>query len=90
MGASRATLKVIYYTQIKSVFEFSSVVWTAGLTQEDANKTERVQKSACCVNLGSKYKSYEEALKEMEMKSLTERRKDLALKLAKKAGKHPI
>ena len=89
MGASRATLKDIYYKQIRSVLEFASVVWTAGLTQEDANKIERVQKSACCVILGSKYKSYEEALEELEMKTLSERREDLALKFARKASKHP-
>ena len=53
------------------------------------SKIERVQKSACCVILGSTYKSYEEALEELDMKTLTERRKDLALKFARKASKHP-
>ena len=88
MGASRTTLKDIYYKQIRSVLEFASVVWTAGLTQEDISKIERVQKSACSVMLGSEYKRYEDALVDLQMETLTQRRKELALRFAKKASKH--
>ena len=88
MGAHRATLKYIYYKQIRSVLEFASVVWTAGLTQEDISKIERVQKSACSVILGSEYKHYEDALVDLQMEALTQRRKELTLRFAKKASKH--
>ena len=53
-----------------------SVVWNAGLTKENRNQIERVQKSVFSVIL--------------KMKTLVDRRKDLALKFAKKASAHPI
>ena len=65
-------------------------MWTAGLTLEDISKIERVQKSVCSVILGSEYNSYEEALEKLNMKTLKDRRKELALKFAKKASIHPI
>ena len=90
MGASKTTLVDIYYKQIRSVLEFASVVWTAGLTQDDIYKIERIQKSVCCVIQGSEYRTYEEALDKLGMKTLQDRRKELALKFAKKASNHPI
>ena len=65
-------------------------MWTAGLTKDDIRNIERVQKSACSIILGSRYTSYEEALTELNMKTLAERRKVLSMKFAKKANKHPI
>ena len=40
--------------------------------------------------LGSAYNTYEEALEELHMKTLSARRKELALKFTKKASEHPI
>ena len=57
--------------QIRTVIEFGAVVWNAGLTQENIAQIaqiERVQRSALCVILGSKYRSYEDACKELEIK----------------------
>ena len=90
MGASKATLVDIYNKQIRSVVEYASVVWNAGLTKDNRNQIERVQKSAFSVILGNKYNSYEEACSELKMKTLVDRRKELALKFAKKASSHPI
>ena len=39
---------------------------------------------------GSAYSTYEEALEILGMKTLQDRRKELALKFAKKASNHPI
>ena len=89
LGASKNTLVDIFYKQIRSVLEYAAVVWTAGLTQENIATIERVQKSACCIILGSNYVSYEAALTELNMKSLAERRQILCLKFAKKASQHP-
>ena len=75
MGANNTTLLDFYYKQIRSVLEFASVVWTAGLTQDDICKIERVQKTACSVIFGSAYSTYEEALEELHMKTLSARRK---------------
>jgi hypothetical protein len=85
MGASKTTLIDIYYKQIRSVLEFASVVWTAGLTLEDISKIERVQKSVCSVIIGSEYNTYKEALDKLNMKTLKDKRKELALQFAKKS-----
>ena len=46
--------------------------------------------SALCVILGSSYISYKEAYEELDIKTLAVRRKELSIKFAKKASKHPI
>ena len=48
-------------------------MWTAGLTKDDIRSIERVQKSACSIILGSRYTSYEEALTELNMKTLAKK-----------------
>ena len=90
MGASREVLIDVYNKQIRSILEFAAVVWHAGLKKEDVTKIERVQKSAFAIILGAQYQSYEEACITLNMKHLSERRKILSLKFAKKAAKHPI
>ena len=90
MGASRQTLVDVFLKQVRSVLEYASVVWNAGLTKEDVMKIERVQKSACSIILGAHYNSYEEALRILQLKPLSERRGILAKKFARKASKHPI
>ena len=69
MGASKTTLVDIYYKQIRSVLEFASVVWTAGLTQDDIYKIKRGKKM-CCAIQGSDYRKYEEAFDKLEKKTL--------------------
>ena len=90
MGASKSTLLDVYNKQIRSVVEYAAVVWNAGLTIDNINQIERVQKSVFCVILGNKYTTYEEACSHLNMKTLAERRKELSLKFAKKASVHPI
>ena len=89
LGVSKETLVDLYYKQVRSVCEYAAVVWAAGLTIADNTNIERVQKSACSIILGSNYVSYEDALKKLKMKTLSERRKILCLKFAKKASSHP-
>ena len=90
MGASREVLVDVYNKQIRSPLEFAAVVWNAGLKKDDITKIERVQKSAFAIILGAQYNSYDEACRALNMKHLSERRKILSLKFAKKASKHPI
>ena len=89
-GASRRMLIDTYNKQIRTIIEFGALVWNAGLTLENISQIERVQKSAQCYILGSSYRSYEEACEELDMKTLAVRRKELSIKFAKKASKHPI
>ena len=73
MGASKSTLLDVYNKQIRCVVEYATVVWDAGLTTDNINQIEKVQKSVFCVILGDKYTTYEEAFSHLNMK--TERRK---------------
>ena len=53
MGASKSTLLDVYMKQIRSVVEYAAKVWDAGLTRDNINHIERVQKSVFCVILGN-------------------------------------
>ena len=70
--------------QIRSKLEQSAVLWHSSLTQKCRNKLERVQKSALRVILGSRYTNYDDALKELNLQTLDERRQSLCVKFAKK------
>ena len=77
---NREHLKHIYKTFIRSNLEFSSTVWHSGLSVADRQDLERVQKAAVKVILGKDYVNYEEALIELKLESLNERREAMALK----------
>ena len=47
--------------------------------------TERVQKAAMRITMGTRYQGYREALKDMNLDSLEEMRKKMALKFIKKS-----
>ena len=89
LGANRSELLEIYQTQIRSVLEFAVAAWNSGLTIQQRNQIERVQKTAFSVILGLDYEHYTNALKLLNMDSLKTRRQALCLKFAKKALKHP-
>ena len=90
MGASTITLLDVYCKQVRSVLEFSAVVWESGLTQENSTQIERAQKCAFAIILGADYKSYEQACARLSMETLNKRRKKLSLNFAKSAVKHPV
>ena len=69
--------------QVRSKLEQSAVLWHFGLSQKNRNDLERVQKCALRVILGKRYTSYSDALKELDIESLDDRRKSLCLKFAK-------
>ena len=82
--SNKQDLKRIYILQVRSKLEQSAVVWHSSLTKECCDKLERVQKSALKVILGSSYTSYSDALNDLKLQSLAERRRSLCLKFAKK------
>ena len=83
-ATNRHDLKKIYILQIRSKLEQSAVLWHSSLTQKCRNKLERVQKSVLRVILGSRYTNYDDALKELNLQTLDERRQSLCVKFAKK------
>ena len=87
-GTSVEDLKNIYFLFVRSQLEQSAVVWHSSLTEENINDLERVQKSAVKIILGNKYQNYEEALDELGIETLEERRKTLCYRFAKKCLKN--
>ena len=68
--------------------EQSCTVWHSGLTEENCQDLERIQKTALKIILSEEYKSYENALNILELEKLDERREILCLQFAKKCLKN--
>ena len=77
----------MYKTFIRSILEFSAVVWHSSLSQSNINDIEQIQKSALKAILKDKYKDYNSALSELNLESLYKRRELLCLRFAKKSLK---
>ena len=78
----------IYILYIRSVLEQSCVVWHFDITEEEKMDLERVQKIACKIILKDNYESYQQALKVLNLETLSVRRQALCLKFAKKCVVH--
>ena len=87
LGASVDELLDVYEKQIRCITEFSVAVWTSGITKDEVNQIERVQKAAFAIILAEKYKSYDNALIKLNRTTLSYRRKELNLKFANKCIK---
>ena len=87
-NASKEDLKQIYISFIRSYLEQSCTVWHSGLTVENTNDIERVQKCALKIILKNSYKNYQNALNMLGLESLHSRRKYLCLQFAKKCLKN--
>ena len=62
LGADKDDLKEVYEKQVRSILEFGIPVFTAGLTVDDSNNIERVQRTAAYIILDEDYTSYGDAL----------------------------
>ena len=82
-------LVIIYILYIRSIIEQSCQVWHYSLTDEDSNSLERVQKVACSIILSQEYTSYSNALRTLNLDTLSQRREKLCLKFAEACVKHP-
>ena len=80
-------LVYLYKSFIRSVLEFSAVVWHSSLSQANISDIERIKKSALKVILKDKYKDYKSALNELNLQTLSRRREILCLRFAKKSLK---
>ena len=58
----------------RCVLEMAAPVWSAGITVAESRQIERVQKAAFSIILGKQYVSYEQALIDLNMETLQERR----------------
>ena len=89
LGANQLDLKEVYEKQIRSVLEYGTPVYTAGLRSEDISNIERVQKTAMHIILGSGYNSYNDACENLDLETLKDRRLNICKEFANKNLKHP-
>ena len=83
LGATTEELLDVYDKQIRCITEFASPVWTSGLTVDESNQIERIQKCAFAIILAEKYSTYNHALKLFNRSTLSSRRTDVKLSFAK-------
>ena len=74
-------LVLLYCQYIRVILEFNSNVWFSSITKDEAEDLERVQKNVCRLLLNDEYEDYPDALKKLNLDSLEERRKKLAINL---------
>ena len=77
----------VYTLFIRSVVEFSSVVWHSSISEEESNNIERVQKTALKIILNEGYEDYTSALDSSGLTTLRDRREKLSLNFANKCLK---
>ena len=87
-NVSQEDLVQIYCMYIRSVIEFNSSVWFSSITQEEKNDIERIQRVACKIILKENYSSYEQALVQLKLENLNDRRTMLATRFADKCSKN--
>ena len=86
---SRKDLITIYILYIRGILEQSSVVWSSSLTQEEKMSFERVQKSAIRIILQENYQNYQNALKVVNLPTISERHEELLYMFAQKCCQNP-
>ena len=88
-GADQIQLIKTYNQQVRSIAEMACPVWNAGITIQEINSIERVQKKALAIILGRSYTTYSEALEALKIETLESRRTQLCLNFALKAARNP-
>ncbi|XP_069975515.1 uncharacterized protein [Penaeus vannamei] len=81
-GASQEDLLRIWTTLLRPVCEYAAPVWHSSITNFEKIKLEKLQKRALHIILGSNYTTYTEALNQLQIPSLEDRRKSLTKKFA--------
>ena len=89
LGATEETLIDIYKLFIRSYLEFCAPLWSGDLSRKNCEDLERVQKTVCRIILGHKPGSYEEAIEQLQLEALEDRRALLCLKFARNCLDNP-
>ena len=69
------------------MLEQSAIVWHSSLTIENSEDLERVQKNAMYIIMKDTYTGYQNALKSLGLQTLSDRRRELCLRIALKCVK---
>ena len=72
--ASQPELVTYFTSFIRPILEYASSVWCTSITQKESIAIERVQKRFCRIVLGQQYVCYNDALKQLSLEKLEDRR----------------
>ena len=86
-GLNTDELIIIYKGYIRPVMEYAAPVWHSSLTLAQSDKLELTQKRVCRIALGTRYANYKQALLDLKLESLYERRLNLCSKFILKTYK---
>ena len=67
-------LVTIFAGFVRPSAEYAAPIWHCGLTVNESNVLERIQRRTCKIIMGMQYSSYDEALQECGLDSLSDRR----------------
>eukprot|EP00057_Strongylocentrotus_purpuratus_P023181 XP_011677655.1 PREDICTED: RNA-directed DNA polymerase from mobile element jockey-like [Strongylocentrotus purpuratus] len=81
-NAPRKDLLTVYTSYIRPTLEYCVPLWHSGITVQQSNNIEMIQKRALRIILSDQYVSYRNALQKTELATLSERRDKLSLKFA--------
>ena len=87
---NQADIVIVYCSLIRSILEYACPVWHPGLSKKQSSDMEKVQKR--CLKLIYPTLSYNEALKEAHLETLSDRREKQTQKLFQemKRPDHPL
>ncbi len=81
-GLPHHDLLTVYQSIVWPVMEYATPVWAGGITQQQNESIERIQKRACRIILRRDYSRYTDALDYLHLETLHNRRISLCLKFA--------
>ena len=87
LGGTTQQLLTVYITRIRSTLEFASPVFHSGLTRDQSEQIELIQKKSLAIILASSYSTYEDALAQSRLERLDKRREHICLSFAQKCAK---
>ena len=79
----------LYTWYVRTTLEYAAPVWHPGLTEQQHEQLERVQRRCVRIMLGQQYQGYEAALEQLHLSTLRSRREMLTLRLGKSILRSP-
>ena len=83
-GVPAEDLVSVYIGYVRPTCEYGVPVWHGSISKDQAYQLERIQKRACRIILGAQYDSYTDALDQLTLQTLNNRRSHLCLQFAQK------
>ena len=83
------SLVTLFLWFMRTGLEYAAPVWHPGLTQQQHQRLERIQKRCCRIILGAEYVSYADALQRLNLSTLFDRREMLTLRFGRSLLRSP-